>query len=63
MPLYEITTAGEEAKRLVDATSSSQAIRHCAKGRYTARTIQKPTDVAALMSAGVAVEKAAEDAE
>jgi hypothetical protein len=29
MPLYEITTEGEEAKRLVDADSSAQAIRHC----------------------------------
>lgn len=60
MPLYEITTDGEEAKRLVDAESSAQAIRHCAAGKFTARTIQKPTEIATLMSGGVKLEKAGE---
>lgn len=62
MPLYEITTTGEDAKRLVEADSSAQAIRHCATGKFTARTIQKPAEIAALMGAGIKLERVGEQA-
>jgi hypothetical protein len=58
MPLYEITTKDQEAKRLVEADSSAQAVRHCATGLFTARTISKPTEIAQLMSKGVVLETA-----
>lgn len=61
MPLYEITTKGEEAKRLVEADSASQAIRHCSTAMFTARTIQKPSEAAALMKGGVELETAGGD--
>lgn len=62
MPLYEITTKGEDKKRLVEADSSSQAIRHCAAGMFTARTLEKPTDAARLMAGGVELETAGQKA-
>lgn len=58
MPLYEITTKDETTKRLVEADSASAAIRHCANGRYSARTIQKPSEVAGLMANGTQLEVA-----
>lgn len=57
MPLYEITTKGEDKKRLIEADSASQAIRHCAQGMFTARVLQKPTEAAQLMKAGVELEE------
>lgn len=60
MPLYEITTKGAEAKRLIEADSASQAIRHCAQGMFTARTLAKPTDAARIMASGVELETAGE---
>lgn len=60
MPLYEITTKDVEAKRLVEADSSSQAIRHCAEGMFTARTLGKPSEVAQLMKSGVELETVGE---
>lgn len=60
MPLYEITTKGEDKKRLVEADSSAQAIRHCAESMFTARTLGKPSEVAQLMKSGVEFETAGE---
>lgn len=63
MPFYEITTAGEEAKRLIKATSSAAAIRHCSDpDRYTARTITSVEDAADLFEAGVKIEHAGQPA-
>lgn len=60
MPLYEIVTKGAEAKRLVEADSAAQAVRHCANDMFTARTVSKPTEIAHLMNSGVKLEKAGE---
>lgn len=56
MPIYEITTKGEDAKRLVKADSAAQAIRHCAHDRFSARTISRVEEAADLIIAGVKVE-------
>lgn len=61
MPLYEITTKDEEAKRLVEADSAAQAVRHCANGMFSPRTVTKPTEIAQLMSAGVKLETASDE--
>jgi hypothetical protein len=61
VPLYEIKTKGEDKLRLVEADSSAQAVRHCAQGRYEARTISKPAEIAKLMSGGVVLETAGEE--
>lgn len=58
--MYEITTKGEAKKRLVEADSASQALRHCAEGLFTARTIGKPSEVGQLVKAGVEIETAGE---
>lgn len=60
MPLYKITTKGEEKARLVEADSSAAAIRHCANGLFSAETITKPTEIAQLMKGGVELETAGE---
>lgn len=56
MPIYMIDTKGEEAKRLVKAESAAQAIRHCAKDVFTAKTVAKVEDAAELLAAGVKLE-------
>lgn len=61
MPIYEITTKDEDGKRLVKAESAAQAIRHCSKDRFTARTVGKPEDVADLMAGGITLETAGAD--
>lgn len=61
MPVYEITTKGEKAKRLVKADSSAAAIRHCANGLFSARTISRVAEAADLFTAGVAIETAGEE--
>lgn len=59
MPFYEITTAGEDAKRLVKAASAKSAIAHCLDpSRYTARTIKTVEEAVPLFEAGVRVEHA-----
>lgn len=52
-------TSAENGRRLVEATSQAQAIRHCAQNVYTAKAA-RPTDVAALMTSGIQIEKATE---
>lgn len=61
MPLYEITTKDDENKRLVEADSAAQAVRHCATGMFQTRTITKAAEIANLMGAGVKLEKASAD--
>ncbi len=46
--------------RLVEATTSSQAIRHCARQLYTAKPAT-PKEIAELMVIGLRVEQAADD--
>lgn len=49
-----------EGHRLVDAASAAQAIRHCVKNKYATKAAT-PKDIAQYMSAGVVIEKAADD--
>lgn len=43
--------------RLIEATSSSQAVRHCAQKTYQAKPAT-PKDIAKFMSCGVTIENA-----
>lgn len=56
-----IVLHGEE-RRLVEATSAAQAIRHCVKDVYRAKPAT-PKDVAANLAVGIIVEHASEDIE
>lgn len=59
--IYVVIEGGAEAgKRLVEATSAAQAIRHCARNVYTAQAAT-PKDIAALMSSDVKIEQANTD--
>jgi hypothetical protein len=59
MPFYEITTKGEEAKRLIKAPSAKAAIQHCLDpSRFSARTVATVQDAADLFEAGVKIEHA-----
>lgn len=49
---------GEE-KRLVDAASAAQAIRHCVKNKYAAKPAT-PKELAGLMQSGLTIEIASE---
>lgn len=53
-----VVTAGE-TKRLVEASSAAQAIRHCAKGQFAA-AVASTKDVAEIVGSGKPVEKASE---
>lgn len=53
-----VVMSGDE-RRLVDATSSAQAIRHCVKNRYAAKPAT-PKEIAQFMRNGVSVEAATE---
>ncbi len=58
--IYLVVEKGAGAsKRLVEATSAAQAIRHCARNVYEAQAAA-PKDVAALMGSGVTIEQATE---
>lgn len=59
--IYVVTGNGAQtgSKRLVDAVSAAQAIRHCAKEIYTAQAAS-PKEIAALMSNGTQIEQANE---
>ncbi len=56
--IYVVVTGDE--KRLIDATSSAQAIRHCVRNRYSAKPAT-PKEIAAFMRGGISVEQAADD--
>jgi hypothetical protein len=58
MPLYKISTTGQEKPRLVEATSEAAALKHAAVGMFSASRVTSPVDAAALMSSGIALEKA-----
>lgn len=60
--LYKVicTLDGHTSPRLVEATSASQAIRHCVGKSFTAEAAG-PKDIVELMSNNVKVEKAASD--
>lgn len=49
---------GEE-RRLVEAGSAAQAIRHCVRHRYNAK-VATPKEVASFMAAGFSIEHASE---
>lgn len=58
MPFYEVTQEGVEAKRLVKAKSSTDAIQHCTKDKFATRTITSIEEAAPLFEAGVKLERA-----
>ncbi len=58
MPVYAITTKGEDKPRLVKASSASAAIRHCAQGMFEARTVSGAEDAFEVMAKGVVLETA-----
>jgi hypothetical protein len=49
-----------DKRRLIEASSAAQAIRHCAKHQYTVK-IATPKEVASLMQHAVQVEHAGDD--
>ena len=63
MPIYKVTDQEGGVATLVDATSKSAALRHVAGERFAVDTIQSPTEVARLMTAGVKFATAADDGE
>lgn len=56
-----VVSCVDETDRLVQATSVAQAIRHCARQRYSAAPA-KPVEIAKMMTAGAKLETAGEDA-
>lgn len=56
--ISQLENSSTDAKRLVDADSSAQAIRHCAANMFNARLIRKPAEAVEIMSGGTKVEKA-----
>lgn len=62
MPIYKVTEDGQP-DRLIDASSSSAAIRHAAQQRFKATVMKSPTDIARLMSGGMPLETAAQQEE
>lgn len=56
MPIYQVDTKGEDAKRLVRAPSAPAAIAHCASERFSATLVRTVDDAAALLEAGVKIE-------
>jgi hypothetical protein len=49
-----------EDRRLVDAASAAQAIRHCVKNKYSAKAAT-PKEIAQYMKSGLQVETASEE--
>lgn len=60
--LYKVTCTldGHTSPRLVEATSASQAIRHCVGKSFNAEAAG-PKDIVELMQNGVKVEKAVQN--
>lgn len=54
--IYVVLDKASGEKRLVDASSAAQAIRHCVSVKYSAKPAT-PKDIATFMSSGVHVEK------
>lgn len=55
--IYVVITGDE--RRLVEATSAAQAIRHCVANKYSAKPAT-PKEIAQFMRDGLTVEKANE---
>lgn len=61
MPVTRIyVVLHQDEKRLIEAGSAAQAIRHCVQNKYVARPATTK-DIATLMAAGFTVEKANEN--
>jgi hypothetical protein len=58
--IYVVLNDGK--RRLVEATSAAQAIRHCVQPHFSAKPAT-PREVAALMAAGYSVEHVTEASE
>ena len=56
-----VVLCGDE-KRLVEASSAAQAIRHCVKDRYTAK-VANTKELAQAMKEGLQVEQAGAESE
>lgn len=57
--IYVVVNSTTGEKRLVEATSQAQAIRHCTRGTYAAET-PLPLEVARYMGDGLKLERANE---
>lgn len=57
--IYVVLEKSTGEKRLIDATSAAQAIRHCVSVKYSAKPAT-PKEIAAAMSSGLTVETAGE---
>ncbi len=55
--IYVVMTG--EDRRLVEASSAAQAIRHCVRGVYTAK-VAATKELAQMMAAGMKVEVASD---
>jgi len=53
--------SSDTEKRLIEATSGPQAVRHCVKNKYHVKPAT-PKEVAQFLASGVAVEKANDSA-
>lgn len=61
MPLYKVTEKTSSKSHLVSATSQSAALRHVSQGLFDIRTMENPTEVAALMEKGTRLEYASKE--
>lgn len=55
--IYVVINHADDSRTMVEATSAAQAIRHCVRKVYSARTVS-PKELAAHMSGGARVERA-----
>lgn len=55
-----VVIQNDKPHRLVEATSSAQAVRHCAKSEYDV-AVARPKDLARLMANGISVEKVTDE--
>lgn len=55
--IYVVIDKATSEKRLIEATSAAQAIRHCVANKYSAKPAT-PKEIAQFMTSGLTVEKA-----
>lgn len=58
--IYIVTEHNTTTRRLIEATTSAQAIRHCVRQKFEAKPAT-PKEIAALMVNGAHVERATDD--
>jgi hypothetical protein len=58
--IYVVINKQDQSKRLVEASTAAQAIRHCVRTVYTAK-VAGTKEVAGLMRSGYAVEVAGDE--